>query len=149
MYLPALGRTLAALAPEDARLRQTMRSAKKASEQGLAFQRYAAALAPILVRLEALRPPSVLEPTHRAQLTRLATLRQLSIELATAMAQRDRTRVNTLVARYRAVQGAGARVALLRAQAAAIKAYDNRLFRIYGVQSAVLRERGRVERLLN
>jgi hypothetical protein len=149
VYLPVLARTLAQLAPEDARLRATLRSAKKSSEQSQAFLRYAAALTPVLARLDALKPPPVLAPTHEAQLTRLTTLRSLSVQLAAAMAQRDRARVNTLVARYRTVQGAGAQVALLRAQAAAIKAYDRRLYRIYGVQAEIMRERGRVERLLN
>ena len=149
VYLPELARTLALLGPEDVRLRASMRNAKKASEQGQALARYAAALTPVLARLRALTPPEVLAPTHRAQLARLTTLRRLSLELGAAIAKRDRPRVNALVARYRAVQGAAARVALLQAQAAAIKAYDQRLFRISGAQSDLLRERGRVERLLN
>lgn len=148
-YLPELARTLTLLRPEDVRLRASMRNAKQASDQGRALARYAAALAPVLVRLEALRPPQVLASTHKAQLARLTTLRELSLELGAAIARRDRARVNALVARYRTVQGAGAQAALLRAQATAIKAYDRRLFRISGAQADLLRERGRVERLLN
>ncbi len=149
VYLPELARTLALLRPEDVRLRASMRNAKKASEQGQALARYAASLEPVLVRLRALRPPPVFVPTQQAQLARLTTLRGLSLELGAAIAQSDRNRVNALVTRYLTVQGAGAQVALMRAQAVAIKAYNRRLLRISDAQADLLRERGRIERMLN
>ena len=134
------------LARATRRVRHDLATRHAPGPSARALRVYAAALATPERTLERLAAPPVLAPEHAAELARVRRLRTLSLGLVDALEKGDRTRVASLSGAFS--HAGEVDVAAARAEAAAVRAYDGRLRRIYRLGARVQKERTDLEQSL-
>ena len=142
-YLPKLGQAEAPLTSASKRLRVGL-AASDPDDQAAAVQRYAVDLRRVAKLLEGIEAPELLAPSHRAYVRQLRAYAAGSEGLRRAIAANDQAAVDAAVARMETVATAPSGTA--RAQAAAIRAYNERVRRMRTLTVALEKERQRLER---
>jgi hypothetical protein len=133
-----------------ARARAAYRAAALASAvaQSDAVLAYCRELGRALVKLRALRPPPVMAPALRAQVTALVATRHTGLELGQELRKTDLTNVPMLSHRFSAAARAAGSVASQRAEIAAIKAYNGRVRETSSISGRIRDEVSRVQQLV-
>jgi mono/diheme cytochrome c family protein len=111
---------------------------------GAAFARYQGSLESILKALEALSPPSVLRPTHVAELRTLRRTAGLSGSVAAALREQHLAAANKAIRELFATAATADQAGTRRAAAAAVEAYNARLKRMATLAARITRERQRL-----
>lgn len=119
--------------------------ARSALAQAAAVDAYDAALAVVLKRLRALRPPPMLTPAYGAQVRTFEATRAAGDALARELRTQKRTRTRLLSRRLAQAERLAASVTAQRAEIAAIKAYNARVRAISGLQTKIQRELSRIQ----
>jgi hypothetical protein len=127
-------------------LRSRLRDAKQPEAQAAALGVYRTRLAAVRSRLSALTPPPILAASHRAQLARLADVRELAGRLSTAIRRRDSRRLAKLLIRFRRAGASGPSAAALSRRA--LRAYQRRSVAAARAGAAVRREQRRLDAAL-
>lgn len=141
-YMPKLGAAEKPLGAAGTRLRRDLAGAT-VEEQAVVVRRYGVALRGIAARLDELRPPALLEPTHRAYVQQLRAYASSADALQRGIESSDQAAVDAAVRRMQAA--AAAPPGTFRAQQAAIRAYNRRVKRVSTLAVALERERRRLE----
>jgi len=145
-YLPKLREAEAPLAAASRKLRIGLRDAGSPQAQGDAVKRYAVELRTVAGQLDEVEAPPLLRPSHRAYVSQLRAYASSSEALQRGIRDNDQDAVNDAVRRMQ--QAASAPPGTFRAQAEAIKAYNERVRKIRTLAVALERERQRLEREL-
>lgn len=146
MYVPAAVRALAPLERANRRVESRLAESDDSRDQARQLARFADRLGAIADRLRAVKAPMVLQPTHRDQLRRLATTRELADRLRRALRDQDAVEVSRLLKRFRGdTPNADAR-RLLANKALAL--YAQRLKKLTAAAAAVQEEQLRLMRSL-
>jgi hypothetical protein len=145
-YGPAAASALRPLGRANRRLQARLGAAEGADAQARALESYTKALRAGLRRLRALRPPALVEPAHRDQVTQLARTRRLGGALRRALVAQDAAGVARLLARFRRAAAGRKPDRLAAAQARA--RYDRRLEAIDDAYTDVRQAEQRLDRSL-
>jgi len=129
------------------RLQRVLRL-KSAAEAASAFGRYASTLEVDLRRLKGLAPPPVMAPSHRSEVSVLARTVDLSRRLGAALERHDNAAAARLAGRLGAVSSFSARRRAAAAEAAAVRAYNDRLVGLSRLAARIHREQTRLDRNL-
>jgi len=146
-YLPAARTVLQHVGASGESLSAGLRAAETPARQSAALARYARAIDRRYGALYALKPPPVLQATHRDQLLRLTASSRLARRLRAATEARDPRRVARLVLEFREVSrrsGHGGRLTRR-----AIREYSERYEALSGAAAAMRREQRRLEQRLH
>ena len=143
-YLPAADEAVESLAAVSTRLRRRLAVARDPQRQSRALRKYSRSLDAMLVDLRVLRPPPILVPSHRAQVTRLRSARNLALRLRSAVNDRDEQRVARLLVRFRRASGRRGRERSRSDRA--LRAYNRRYRALIELSRDLQRERRRLER---
>ena len=144
-FLPAFDKARAPLAAVDRRMRLGLAKSRRPAAQATVLEEYAAGCAAALVRLARLRPPAVLEPTHRSEVALLTSSRSVSLQLARALRRHDAIRLPGLSARFQAIAGGADVLTGANEEALAIAAYARRVQAIGRLEARIARERERLQ----
>ncbi len=118
---------------------------QSARAQAAAVDAYDGALAVVLHRVRALRPPPMLTPAYGAQVRTFEATRAAGAALARELRTQKRTRAPLLSRRLVQAERLAASVASQQAEIAAIKAYNARVQAISGLQTDIQRELSRIQ----
>lgn len=145
-YVPAAVEVLAPLDRVNRRLQARLARSEDSGAQSRELERFAARLRSIAGDLRAVSAPRVLQPTHREQLRRLDSTRQLAERLQGALRAQDAVEVSRLLKRFREGSSGRDTRRLLERQALAL--YAQRLRELTVAGAEVQREQLRVMRSL-
>jgi hypothetical protein len=145
-YQPAATAALKPLTNVNRRLRADLRAGRSASSQARALGRYGISLRGVAAKLRALQPPPVLAATHGAELRRLEATGSLAGRLRGAIARKDSQSVARLLLRFQKLSGPQDHAQALANRA--VRAYVRRFDAIGRAQSALQRERLRLDKAL-
>lgn len=145
-FVPAQEKASAPLPGIARRLSRSLAGADGPQQQERALRRYAARVRGVIAALQPLQPPPLLVDRHHAQLERLRTVRQLALQLASALKKQDGGRVARLLLRFRNVSAQPAGATLGRV---AVKAYNERYLAVRGKLQSVEAERRRLDKELD
>ena len=95
----------------------------------------------MLASLRRLHAPSVLEPSHRAEVRTVGRAAQLSGVVATSLRKRDVPAANDAIRRLFASVASADQGSTQKAAAAAVRAYNGRLRQIATLSARIVRER--------
>ncbi len=140
-YVPAFRLTMKPLAAVNASFRRALASAKGPTRQAAVLERYRSALEPVLARLQRLHPPPILLPLHRSQLASLLGVHRAATSLARALRRQDKTDVGSLLRSFETASQSASTVRAQRAQIAAVRSYNRRLFEIRSIASRIEHDR--------
>ncbi|MEY2516996.1 MAG: hypothetical protein QOJ89_4354 [bacterium] len=143
-YLPAAEKAVAPLDGISKRLRTRLAGASNPKNQARSLRAYFLSLDLLIARLHRLDVPPVLAPTHRAQVTRLASARLLATRLRAAIEAQDAKRVARLLVEFRALNARRDRERRLTARA--IRSYTRRYRAVTTAVQDAQRERLRLEK---
>ena len=146
-YTPLLGHVLAHAGQVGARLQASLKTTS-AETQAQAFDAYAAVLKKDVAELRKLSPPNVVLGAHRAQIKTFTTSASLCRRIATALRNRDRTALPTLIQQLTNLSSLSARKRVHRTQVTAVKAFNKRLVALNRIAARIQRERVALERKL-
>jgi hypothetical protein len=144
-YLPGFQAVVVDAGRAGRRLQRVLRS-KPAAEAAPAFDRYASTLAVDRRRLKGLRPPHVMVPSHRSELTILVRTADLSRRLGAALERRDNASAQRLAGQLAAVSSFPTRRRAAEAEADAVRAYNDRVVGLSRLAARIQRERIRLDR---
>jgi hypothetical protein len=121
---------------------------RAALAQAAAVVAYDRSLTGVIGRLQRLRPPPVMAPAYRAQLSSLEATVAAGAALVTELHKTNRSRVAQLSRRFSVAARLAGNVAAQRAEIAAIKGYDSRVRAVGTLQGAIQTELSRLGRTL-
>jgi hypothetical protein len=145
-FLPELVAAEKPLTAANAALRKGLQGAGSAPEQAAALRQYARKLEAVAASLRATDAPPLLAPAQRERSRQIDVYASSSRRLASAVASGDRTAFDAANAQLATASSRPS--AVLRAQQAAITAYNKRVSRIKELAVAVEQERQRLDREL-
>lgn len=140
-YVPRYRRVLAPLGAASREFRTSLRRARRPAAQVVALRAYRKSLAPIVAGLEQLRPPPVLVPLHTRQLDSLRRVGAAAGRLSTALERQDTARIGPLLSEFEDASQATSSLGAQRAQIAAARAYNRRLYAIRSLAAKIEQER--------
>ncbi len=140
-YVPAFRQAVKPLAAINASFRAALASAKGPVGQAKVLERYLASLMPVVADLARLRPPPILTPLHKNQLASLVGVQRAATALARALRRHDRTDLGGLLRSFETASQSASTVRAQRAQIAAVRSYNKRLFEIHSIASRVEHDR--------
>lgn len=140
-YVPAFRLAIEPLAAINASFRAALASAKGPVRQAKVLERYLAALEPVVADVARLRPPPILTPLHKNQLASLVGVQHAAAALAQALRRQDTADLGALLRRFETASQSASTVRAQRAQIAAVRSYNKRLFEIRSIASRVEHDR--------
>jgi hypothetical protein len=121
------------------------RATAAAVAQADAVEKYCAALASVLTKMRALRPPPVLAPELQTQERAFAATRKAGLTLGAGLRSSDLSQVPALSRRFSVAARSAGSVASQRAQIAAIKAYNARVRQVGALGAQIRKEVTRLQ----
>lgn len=140
-YVPRYRRVLAPLGAAGKAFRTSLRRARGPGAQVVALRAYRKVVAPIVAGLDRLRPPPVLVPLHRQQIDSLRRVGAAAGRLSTALERQDTARIGPLLSEFENASQSASSLGAQRAQIAAERAYNRRLYAIRALAAQIERER--------
>jgi hypothetical protein len=146
---PPTARAVRGTAKEIAAARAAYAVAARDAQSGEAdaVDAYDRVLALALLNLAALRPPAVIVPAYRAEVTTLDATHTAGAALPAELRKPNATRVSALGRRFDEAARLSGTLAAQRAEIAAIKAYDRRVRSLGALQARIQVEVLRLQRL--
>jgi hypothetical protein len=146
VYVPPAVEALAPLDRVNRRLQSRLARSDDSRTQARELEQFAARIRSIAGDLRALRPPTVLQPTHRDQLRRLEGTSDLADRLRRALLAQDAVRVSRQLERFRGDESNPDARSLLTSRALAL--YAQRLDELKAAGADVREEQLRLARSL-
>jgi len=140
-YVPLYRRLLEPLGAAGRAFRASLRRARGPAAQVVALRAYRKVVAPIVAGLDRLRPPPVLVPLHTRQVDALRRVGAAAGRLSTALERQDTARIGPLLSEFEAASQSTSSLGAQRAQIAAARAYNRRLYAIRSLAARIEQER--------
>jgi hypothetical protein len=141
-FAPEFKQALVPARPAGTALAKELRTAKGWTAQADAFARYAAALEPVVAKLDTLKAPPVLAPTLAGERAALRRRVALSATVEAALRRKDAKGANTAIRSLFAIGSDAVRTR--NAEIVAAHAYNARIARISILTAAIAKERQRL-----